>query len=559
MSEINQLVAEQTPDSFVENRDYLEPNTYERTFEGYLELLLEAQATERALDSDYKASIRGDRAKIEAAAADAFGRMNAQREQPVDIKTVDDDFLIGIAQPQWRDYFPKDGSLEEQEAWDQFQEGFSISMQANLAELYVVDSKLGALHSDETLQDKFAEYGERQAEVARVVMMRRVATKQAEKIQKEIVTLRAAGRPLTTAEKRLIDRKTLQLGELDKSWQALVDTKEKADEAIKMYTRSEALDDKRQMEKGLLLTDQMQEIVNEVLPSLVAGKPALFVGETGGAKTALSEFISHEYFGAEPEFISGYGDVNSYQLLGKQELHSVEGASESEFVNGPIVRAMENGVPLILDEINAMPPELLKRLNKIMQLRPGDTFTIQEDSGREVTIKPGFCIIATANEKSARYKGVEDLSVEFQNRFGANIYRIRYPDANAAYADAPIENMRLAKAAVVDANGEFPDYIDADEMYRFVKAARITQQIYSGTNGEGFNDLLDADSIARNKPGLEVTVIAPRTMLGIINDVREANGSLSFEQRVRRLYDSVKNDADKKVMSTILRNHGFLK
>ena len=75
--------------------------------------------------------------------------------------------------------------------------------------------------------------------------------------------------------------------------------------------------------------------------------------------------------------------------------------------------------------------------------------SVQEDSGRIVEVHPGFCIIATANEKSKRYKGVDDLSVEFQNRFGANINRVRYPDHDKSYGEYPRENAQLAMPSFI--------------------------------------------------------------------------------------------------------------
>ena len=268
--------------------------------------------------------------------------------------------------------------------------------------------------------------------------------------------------------------------------------------------------------------------------------------------------MAREYYGVEPEFVSAYGDVNSYQLIGKQELREKNGASISEFVPGPIIRAMEQGKPLILDEINAMPPELLKRLNKIMQLRPGDKFTVQEDSGRIVEVQPGFCVIATANEKSKRYKGVDDLSVEFQNRFGANINRVRYPDHDKSYGEYPRENAQLAMAAVATERGELPLEIDKRDFEDFVRAARLSQQIFSGTNGEGYNQFIDTEKLVDDRPGLEETVLAPRTMVDILHKVAGSYGTVSLKRACQTFLDGIKNPNDRQVMHHILKYHELL-
>lgn len=544
--------------------EHLQPDSYDRTLGGYLELLGDLRITQRAINLDFRTAMLSNRPALHEAVANHFETINAGRTDPIAPETTDDRFLVGLIQPNWSDHFPTGGGTDDQnQVWEQFKSSYSENIRLNLEEMRVLHTKIEQLQSDETLQAKLADHGSERMEVLRATATWRIAERKKIARGEEIANLRKTAsmsrRSLTPAEKRAIDTKTLQIRELDDERGSLIDSNDKLRDVTAELYRAEARDQKRQLDSGLLMTDQMRGIIDEALPALSRGEPALFVGETGGAKTALVEYMSKQYFGVEPELVSGYGDVNSYQLMGKQELREQEGATVSEFVYGPIVRAMEQGKPLILDEINAMPAELLKRLNKIMQLRPGDTFTIQEDSGKEVTILPGFVIMATANEKSKRYKGVDDLSVELQNRFGANIYRIRYPDSNAAYSDEPVENLQLAQAAIVDNKGELPPEIDLDELYNFVRAARVSQQIFSGEHGEHYRDFIDNDRLTDGKPGLEETVLAPRTMVDIVRKVAGSYGKLSINMAMRRFADGIKNPNDRKVLTSILRGHGFLK
>ena len=379
-------------------------------------------------------------------------------------------------------------------------------------------------------------------------------------ISKRMADLRAraakTGRSLTAGERRKIVAFQKQLSEADKN--ISIPPNSSKEQFLEEVTRLQVREWKRQLDSGLLMTEQMQTIIDETLPAMMRGEPTLFVGETGGAKTAMAEYMVQTYFGVDPEFVSAYGDVNSYQLMGKQELREENGASVSEFVPGPIIRAMEQGKPLILDEINAMPPELLKRLNKIMQLRPGDRFAVQEDSGKVVEVQSGFCIIATANEKSKRYKGVDDLSVEFQNRFGANINRVRYPDYDKGYDEYPRENAQLAMAAVATKRGELPPDIDEGDFENFVRAARLSQQIFSGTNGEGYDQFIDTERMVDNRPGLEETVLAPRTMVDILHKVVGSYGVVSLKRACQTFLDGIKNPNDRKVMHHILEYHDLL-
>lgn len=544
--------------------EHMRPNDYDRTLEGYLELVTDLKVTQRAIDLDYRTEMLGNKQALHSAVATRLEEINADREAPVQPETVNDHFLVGLVQPNWSEHFPPAGAGDEREKeWESFKSGFSDSIQLNLEAMRVLHAKVEQLQADKVLQTKLKDYSTERFGILRAAATWRISERKQSRLGKEIADLRIKAsvtkRPLTPAERRIISSKTDQIAELNQERGSLIDSSEKFRKVQDELYRAEIRDQKRQLDRGLLVNEPMQKIITEALPSIARGEPCLFVGETGGAKTALAKYLTAEYFGVTPEVVSGYGDVNSYQLIGKSGLNVKDGASISEFIPGPVVRAMEQGVPLLLDEINAMPPELLKRFNEIARLRPGDTFTIQEDSGKDVIIQPGFVILATANEKSKRYKAVDDLSVEFQNRFGANIFRVRYPDSDATYSDEPNENLILARAAVVDSDGNYPIDVDIDDLYNFVRAARVSQQIFSGEHGEGFRDFIGSDQIRDGKPGLEETVLAPRTMIDILHKVKGSYGQLSINAALARFTDGIKNSNDRMVMTSILRGHGFLK
>ncbi len=312
-----------------------------------------------------------------------------------------------------------------------------------------------------------------------------------------------------------------------------------------------------QLEGGLLLTRQMREIIAESLPALMRGEPMLLLGETGGAKTALAEYLSRHLSGRQPEFVSGYGDISSTQLIGSHELRPVDGATASVFVPGPLLRAMTTGGPLILDEVNAMPAEFLKRLNRVLQLRPGDQFSVQENAGEQVTIAPGFVIIATANEQTPhRYRGIDRMSAELVNRFGANSYRVHYPDHTREYTEMPVENALLAAASIADAEGNIP--LGADELERVSRAAFISQQVFAGSHGEGFSEFISTEREIDGRPGLEESVLAPRTLVAILQKVAGSGGLISLDLALNRFVEGVMHAEDRQVLALILRSQGFL-
>ena len=117
----------------------------------------------------------------------------------------------------------------------------------------------------------------------------------------------------------------------------------------------------------------------------------LLLGETGGANRT-GRAPGSDSPRPRAQLVSGYGDITSAQLIGTHELRAQDCATVSVFTPGPLLRAMTEGRPVILDEVNAMPPEFLKRLNRDLQRRPGDTLGVQEDAGRAVRIAQGFAV-----------------------------------------------------------------------------------------------------------------------------------------------------------------------
>lgn len=562
--------------------------------EGYLELEHEARELQQALALDFDiwaSDLPED--KLKEMAEPHLEAMNAQRPgEPVTLEGMNRVFLQHLIRPKWHEHLPTDTSETETETWHSFLGQWPDHLQANLEELAAVDVELRSLATDETLMQEVQGMRTERIEVMRAASDYLGAGRMLDKLAAQAVAIRAqaaiSNRPLTKRERTRIE----MIGQHQASARERQNSALTSEEVVKEVAKRQALKDARDLRKGLLLTEQMQDSIDYVLPSLMAGKPVLLVGETGGAKTALAEFISKEYMGEEPELISGHAEVNSYQLVGKMSLATEGGelssdaintvmdqlvaaggedfdeltpesrtqlritamwllankATVSEFMPGPMLRAMEEGKPIILDEINAMPADFLKRLNKVLQLRPGDTYTPQEDSGRSVKIKPGFCIIATANEKSKRYKGVDDLSVELLNRFGANVVRIGYPDATVPDGQPPKDNLRLALAFLRDRNGELDPDIDLTEIGKFVRAAHVTQKLFTGSD---VPDYVDPDTV---RDGLKDAVIAPRTMIDILSKVKEGHEMPAI---LAHFVSGFKNQSDQKALKIILEHNGF--
>src|SRR3989344_683761 len=160
-------------------------------------------------------------------------------------------------------------------------------------------------------------------------------------------------------------------------------------------------------------------------------------------------------------------------------------ATISEFYMGPIYRAMKEGRPLIIDEVNAIPHEVLISLNHILTRRVGEEVDIQMDSGERVTIQEGFCIIMTGNlnQGQEQYIAREDMDAALLSR----IHQVEYDylpqktEGSLEESGEGNELFHLILARVMDKQAD----IDLPEgsvrkLSNLAKAARFTQDVFAG-------------------------------------------------------------------------------
>lgn len=354
-----------------------------------------------------------------------------------------------------------------------------------------------------------------------------------------------------------------QLAEIEQAKTLLLSGEKAVDE----IERRRTLEDQRQLKKGVLMTEQMAAVERKNLPALIAGQPLLLVGETGGAKTALAKHMAQEVLGLlgkqdqTPEVISGFAEINTYQLMGKNELRE----NGTHFVPGPLVRAMQEGRPVILDEVNAMPADILKRLNIIMQLRPRDEYSIQENNGMTITVQPGFCIIATMNEKSHRYRGVESLSSEYKDRFGCNVALITYPDQDVPPGGdtLPPTLFSLAMLKCTDPNsGKLVlKHMSLDELMQFVRLTHFTQHMYTHPADDAsmarYIDTGRVTDASKGETGLSKSVISPRTMVQIIDKVEQGMGRISLMEALADFLGRLEDKTDREIISKLIKDYGL--
>ena len=304
---------------------------------------------------------------------------------------------------------------------------------------------------------------------------------------------------------------------------------------------------------GFVETPGVRHEMMRIISHLKLGIPVLLRGHLGAGKTEIALHVSRKYFGHEPEFISGSEEATKYDIYGrtqigvrpeedkmrefkvrmddylrlnpaadKKEIRETErqlyqtivmkGLTTSFFQYGPLVRAMRDGKPLLIDEMDGIPHSIIMRLNHVLTRRPGDTIRVQENGGEEITVKKGFCVMATGNIKSARYKR-EELDAAFLSRWWSD--DIIYPPQDETY--------EILVASLLDKRGDLQvkDLGDLDALKRLTNAAAEIQKIFSGEHLDYFGEGADA---ARQMPAsLKKSVLSLRHLWNVVRPWKAHN------------------------------------
>lgn len=356
-------------------------------------------------------------------------------------------------------------------------------------------------------------------------------------LQKESELLRAIGEAqdkgkLTRGKSAILEKTRKRLAELETENEKLL---EFSPEAYFGLHLKELKNYKKDLEKGRIVeTPYVKKQAEDITAHLRAGKPVMLYGHLGSGKTELAMHVSKEYMGKEALVISGskhtsLAELYGHQILSVDKINKVEldnfvkeveqkfeewtkenpeakeeeknrahdrilqiyltqfkGGTISEFFMGPIYRAMAEGRPVIIDEVNAIPHEVLISLNHILTRKAGDKINVQQNTGTQVEVKEGFGIIMTGNLNQGQEKYVErqDMDPAFLSR----LYKLEY-DYLPQKTEGPLEDeagkenelFSLLLSMVMDKNGNIEVPKDSiKKLWNLAKAARVTQNVFAG-------------------------------------------------------------------------------
>lgn len=151
------------------------------------------------------------------------------------------------------------------------------------------------------------------------------------------------------------------------------------------------------------------------------GIPCMLEGETATAKTTAILWLAM-MARQKAIRVNLSGQTDTGELVGRfiPSTQAGENRPAWEFSEGYIPRALRNGWWVILDEVNLAEPQVLERLNPVLEMPP--TLVLTEHDGRrfgsggDVPISENFRLFGTMNP--SEYAGRATLSPAFRDRWG---------------------------------------------------------------------------------------------------------------------------------------------
>ena len=228
--------------------------------------------------------------------------------------------------------------------------------------------------------------------------------------------------------------------------------------AVTTYLLGGTLADGTEITAKYLGSRRLMEVA---VATLATDRALLLLGVPGTAKTWVGEHLAAAISGSSTLVVQGTAGTPEESLRYGWNYARLlaEGPSAAALVASPVMRAMEAGSLVRIEELTRIPADVQDALITVLSEK---TMPIPElDS--EVQARPGFNVIATANNRD---KGVNDLSSALKRRFNTVILPL--PDT----VEQEVEIVRTRVAALGQALQLPPDLESLSEIQRVVTVFR---------------------------------------------------------------------------------------
>jgi len=176
---------------------------------------------------------------------------------------------------------------------------------------------------------------------------------------------------------------------------------------------------------NLVETETTIANLRNILYPLTEGSPVLLVGDAGVGKNALIYYINSLRNLPTIRF-SFNEDTLPEDLIGSYRL--LMSGNAFEWVNGPIINALQEGIPFVADEMNLASTSVIKRFSTLYE---SSYIDLLEGGGEKILKNDGFSFIATQNPAEG-FEGRKSLPFEITKNF-AVVYVDPYPPEELYY------------------------------------------------------------------------------------------------------------------------------
>jgi len=314
------------------------------------------------------------------------------------------------------------------------------------------------------------------------------------------------------------------------------------------------------------------ETLRAVTLGVLEDVPVALEGETSASKTTAVQWLAHLLKRPVIRFNLN-GQTDTGELVGRYvPATSDDGyaAQSWRFQEGYLPRALAGGWWLLLDEMNLAEPQILERLNSVLE-NPA-TFILTEGDGRifghgiskDVHIDSAFRIFATLNP--AEYSGRSILSPAFRDRWSIWHHARTAGEAEclsmlrfAVFGQHPIVHFHGVSYQAPDSEPAFPELqalADTEQTLQRVALFHASVVKASGTQG-------DVPGLGRNQR--ERYTFTRRILL---NTLRLTKSSLmrdaglcsatALRESITTLYvERLRDSADRRAVQSLMRAAGL--
>ena len=214
-----------------------------------------------------------------------------------------------------------------------------------------------------------------------------------------------------------------------------------------------------------------RRLIEVAVATLATDRALMLLGIPGTAKTWVSEHLAAAISGDSTLLVQGTAGMNEDNLRYSWNYAQLlaNGPSEKAIVASPLMKAMQDGKLVRVEELTRIPSDVQDTLITILS----EKILPVPELNEEIQAQRGFNVIATANDKD---KGVNELSSALRRRFNTVVL----PLPSSFEEEVKIVKTRVEKIGL---SLELPvDKAPIEEIQRLVK---IFRELRSGKTEDG--------------------------------------------------------------------------